>query len=58
MSERKRGPEYDGDSDRSSDRDEMQENRGGRRDGSTPDYEKNQSPSTPQGEFDNKKTSW
>lgn len=38
--------------------DEMQTNRGGRKDGGTPDYEKNQSPSTPQEDFDNKKSSW
>lgn len=36
----------------------MNENRGGRKEGGTPDYEKNQSPSTPQEDFDNKKTSW
>lgn len=38
--------------------DNMNENRGGRKEGGTPDYEKNQSPSTPQEDFDNKKSSW
>lgn len=37
---------------------EMQTNRGGRESGGTPDYEKAQSPSTPQGDFDNSKSSF
>lgn len=37
---------------------EMQTNRGGRKEGGTPDYEKNQSPFTPQEDFDNSKTNW
>ena len=48
----------DGDYDGSSKNEEQHENRGGRRDGGTPDYEKNQSPSTSDKDFDNSKSSW
>lgn len=37
---------------------DMNENRGGKKDGSTPDYEKNQSAPQDDKDFDNSKTSW